>query len=103
MPIAPSTAPVFTSIKTSTPTAGPLASDIITSASRLFFISWKFPMSSRREWHLVQVQLDSSMALTQIASSQAGTLSTSSFAILATLHSIHETSVGGLNIIHLPV
>eukprot|EP00956_Cyclotella_meneghiniana_P018655 scaffold31221_cov77-Cyclotella_meneghiniana.AAC.1 len=63
MPIAPSTAPVFTSIRTPTPTAGPLASDIITSTSRLFFISWKFPTSSRREWHLVQVQLDSSMKL----------------------------------------
>eukprot|EP00956_Cyclotella_meneghiniana_P025493 scaffold53356_cov47-Cyclotella_meneghiniana.AAC.6 len=64
MPIAPSTTPIFATASTSTPCAGPLASSIVASDSRLFFILWKFPTQSRREWHLVQLQLDSSMALT---------------------------------------
>ena len=63
MPIAPSTTPIFATASTPTPCAGPLASSIVASDSRLFFISWKFPTQSRREWHLVQLQLDSSMAL----------------------------------------
>lgn len=45
------------------PTAQKLASALVASESRLFFISWSRPTSSRREWHLVQVQFESSVSL----------------------------------------
>lgn len=45
------------------PSAANLAAKLVSSTSRLFFISWCQPASCRREWHLVQVQLDASLSL----------------------------------------
>jgi hypothetical protein len=61
-PLAAADAPTLTTV-TPTPTASQLAAKLVASTARLFFISWKAPGSSRREWHLVQAQLDSSLSL----------------------------------------
>jgi hypothetical protein len=45
------------------PSASQLAASIIKSTSRLFFISWQLPSIPRREWHLVRVDLPSSLSL----------------------------------------
>jgi hypothetical protein len=45
------------------PSAGVLASQIVKSSDRLFFISHEIPNSSRREWRLVRVHLEDSMML----------------------------------------
>jgi hypothetical protein len=42
---------------------GVLTSKIVTSKDRLFFISQEMPLSGRREWQLVWVNLEDSMAL----------------------------------------
>eukprot|EP00956_Cyclotella_meneghiniana_P040943 scaffold210020_cov47-Cyclotella_meneghiniana.AAC.2 len=55
--------PTFATTMTPTPIASKLASKIVASNDRLFFISWQQNQTSRREWHLVQLQLDSSMSL----------------------------------------
>jgi hypothetical protein len=46
----------------SKPTAATLASRLVSSKCKLFFISWSAPGSLRREWHLVHVNLASSIA-----------------------------------------
>ena len=46
-----------------TSSASSLAAKIVKSASRLFFISHEIPSSTRREWRLVRVHLEDSMAL----------------------------------------
>jgi len=63
MPISSCRNATFTSKITPLPTAAHLASKIVSSKSKLFFISWKAPASSRREWHLVRVNLESSLSL----------------------------------------
>ncbi|KAL3802962.1 hypothetical protein HJC23_011585, partial [Cyclotella cryptica] len=45
------------------PSPSQLAASIIKSTSRLFFISWQLPSVPRREWHLVCVDLPSSLSL----------------------------------------
>jgi len=45
------------------PSASSLAAKIVKSAGRLFFISHEIPSSERREWRLVRVHLEDSMAL----------------------------------------
>eukprot|EP00956_Cyclotella_meneghiniana_P035924 scaffold119565_cov44-Cyclotella_meneghiniana.AAC.1 len=51
--------PSFATTMTPTPIASKLAWKIVASNDRLFFISWQMNQSSRREWHLVRLQLDS--------------------------------------------
>ncbi|KAL3782341.1 hypothetical protein HJC23_012748 [Cyclotella cryptica] len=45
------------------PSAYQLAASIIKSTSRLFFIFWQLPSVTRREWHLVCVDLPSYLSL----------------------------------------
>jgi hypothetical protein len=61
VPTDTSSTPSF-SIST-VPTPQHLASRLVASESRLFFISWSRPASRRREWHLVQVQFENSVSL----------------------------------------
>jgi hypothetical protein len=44
------------------PSAATLASNLVSSKCKLFFISWSAPACNRREWHLVRVNLSSSIA-----------------------------------------
>ena len=62
-PLPASTLPSLSFTMTPTPTAPLLATRIVSSTSRLFFISWKQPSLLRREWHLVQLNLDASLSL----------------------------------------
>ena len=62
-PVQSTETPIFATKISPIPTASRLAGAIVRSRSRLFFISWKQPHLVRREWHLVQVQLDSSISL----------------------------------------
>ena len=61
-PVPSNITPTFATM-TPTPIASRLASKIVASNDRLFFIAWQQPGSSRREWHLVQLNLDSSLSL----------------------------------------
>jgi hypothetical protein len=45
------------------PSASLLAAKIVKSANKLFFISHEIPSSEQREWRLVRVHLEDSMAL----------------------------------------
>eukprot|EP00956_Cyclotella_meneghiniana_P028882 scaffold68484_cov41-Cyclotella_meneghiniana.AAC.4 len=62
-PTCSNIAPTFATTMTPTPIASKLASKIVGSTDRLFFVSWQHPGTNRREWHLVQLQLDSSLPL----------------------------------------
>ena len=62
-PLSPSDTSTFASPSiTPTPTLARLAAKLISSTSRLFFVSWAYPTATRREWHLVRVNLDSSIS-----------------------------------------
>ena len=45
------------------PPIAQLSTSIVQSSDRLFFVAWRQPCSDRREWHLVSINLESSMAL----------------------------------------
>jgi hypothetical protein len=65
-PICPDASRTFASKQVSptpTPTAPRLAASLVSSSSRLFFISWQAPATIRREWHLVRINLEASLSL----------------------------------------